>query len=154
MLECILSKYEKSKVDSCCDHGCSLPIDDKLERLILKGDMLEKNMGKKMCDCVIFRENRTIILVELKTKIRRYRDFKEKFANAAEKSLKISKECGEECSIAGIVIMKKKGVKKNIFSIIEHEARPVIHGKKPKIFFGTCGCTLSMVFRKRLRDRA
>lgn len=101
-----------------------------------------------MCDCVIFREDRTIILVELKNSIRHYSDFNEKFSNAGEKALKISNSCKQKFNIAGIVILKKKGVSKAIFRIIEYETRPIISGKRPKVFYGNCGCNLDEILKE------
>lgn len=147
MLECIKSKYGKFKVNGCCDSGCRLRMAGKRGYIILKGEKLYKN-SKKMCDCVIFREDRTIILVELKNSIRHYSDFNEKFSNAGEKALKISNSCKQKFNIAGIVILKKKGVSKAIFRIIEYETRPIISGKRPKVFYGNCGCNLDEILKE------
>ena len=66
-----------------CDENCRINMLRRPRAIVLKGEILDCMRGQKMCDCVIFRDDSKIILVELKSKNIEPRSIREKLTNGA-----------------------------------------------------------------------
>ena len=91
MIDRISSRYGHATIRRC-DEGCRINVARSPRAVILKGERLEETGGKKMCDCIIFRNDTKIILVELKRRSMDPRSVHEKLLNGARAALKIWSE--------------------------------------------------------------
>ena len=82
---CIRDKYRQAEICKCRENT-EIVVDTGTDSVILKGELLVSCLGRprKMCDCVIFREDKKAAIVELKSKRIRWSDLKEKFTNTGE----------------------------------------------------------------------
>lgn len=88
MIDNISSQYAHAAI-KCCDEGCRLNMFRSPKAVILKGELLDSTHMKKMCDCIIFRSDTKIVLVELRHKSIDPRSIHEKLRNGACAAMKI-----------------------------------------------------------------
>lgn len=79
------SEYGHAEIENCCEKT-GITIDKDKALVIFKGELLPPQPGKqKMCDCVIFREDKKVVIAELKSKTSHGHSLLEKFENTCEK---------------------------------------------------------------------
>ena len=78
-------EYGHAEIKNCCEKtGITIDKDENL--VIFKGELLPPQPGKqKMCDCVIFREDKKVVIAELKSRTSNGHNLLEKFVNTCEK---------------------------------------------------------------------
>lgn len=136
LLSKIKNAYPNSQRSTCCENNCKLCISNKINYTILKGDSLVSS--KKMCDCMIFRDDKKIILVELKTKRYNAYDVIEQLTNGGKEALSItSKLGGKNFSIHFLLVIKKRDRKGFAMDILRDRGVN-INGKKYLIKRGKC----------------
>lgn len=120
--------YPNAQRSTCCENNCKLCISNIKNYRILKGDLLVSS--EKMCDCMIFRNDKKIILVELKTtKFNAYKVI-EQLTNAGKKALSITSGCGGKNFTIYYLLVVKKRFRNNIQLEILLRHRININGKK------------------------
>ena len=98
----IKNDYYHAKLNCCSENGCKLKLDGMktTKYVILKGEMLFDN--KKMCDCIIFKNNckirtKTIIgIIELKSNTLNVDNIIEKMDNSSLIALNIKKHYSDD----------------------------------------------------------
>ncbi len=140
-LQKIESKYSKAKI-SCCNERCKIHVDRKHNFIMLKGELLVQSQPEKMCDCIIFQDNKKIALIELKTSSLDVSAILEKLVNSGKKSISIAKSCERHSDFDLFPIL----LAKNYSNYFAHDrlrrSRIKICGKKYVIILGKCGCAL------------
>ena len=102
----IAEKYSRAKVNKCAEQGCKLRTRLGPESLILKGEIVDPS--NKMCDCLVFRSDGKIVLVELKNTIQHVRKIVEKFERSITASLNIAAETDSKVSCVVLVLLTNR----------------------------------------------
>lgn len=84
--------YKYAVEPTCCESKCKLEMDVKGEYVILKGEKMVTQ--GKICDCIIFQNNGTIAMAELKSRSLSVSSIVEKLTNGGNKAVKIATNVG------------------------------------------------------------
>ena len=105
-LDRIAEKYPRARVSKCAEQGCRLGTRSGSEFLILKGEIVDPS--SKMCDCLVFRSDGKIVLVELKNTIQHVGKIVEKFESSITASLNIASETDSKVSCVVLVLLTNR----------------------------------------------
>ena len=64
----IENEYSAAKISCYNGNNCMINVRNDHNFIMLKGELLAKKQPKKMCDCMVFQDNRKIAIIELKSK--------------------------------------------------------------------------------------
>ena len=131
---CIRDKYHQAEICKCRENT-EIVVDTGIDSVILKGELLASCLGRprKMCDCVIFREDKKAAIVELKSKEGiHWSDLKEKFTNTGEEFCFIVKSLELPNFESLSLVLIKKRYKTMEYRILR-DGRITIAGVKHKI---------------------
>ena len=131
----IESLYKNATSRICCDSGCRLRIDVKEGLVILKGENLVSQT--KICDCIIFQNNKKITMVELKSSSLNVSSILEKLTNGGEKSLEIADKVGITEPPLCFILLAKKYSNYFAYDRLIHE-KVEVRTKKYPILLGRC----------------
>ena len=145
MLEAISSLYAHAIVEQCDEH-CRISMGRRPRAVILKGECIDLKNVQKMCDCVIFRDDLKIVLVELKGKNIEPGPIHEKLANAARAALKIWSEVSDKTPTLFFVLAAKSYADHMAYLRISHD-RIAIDGQKYAIRTAKCGCQMAEIIK-------
>ena len=145
MLEAISSSYEHAIVEQC-DERCRISMERRPRAVILKGERIDFKNMQKMCDCVIFRDDLKIVLVELKGKNVEPRSIHEKLENAAHAALKIWSKVSDKTPTLFFVVAAKSYADHMAYLRISHD-RITIGGQKHAIRTAKCGCKMAEIIK-------
>lgn len=147
----IKNTYLDVKKRNCCDNKCKMPLGRIPKHVVLKGELLTKNMPQrpKICDCIVFQSDGRVCvsLAELKfTRITQHDmdDIREKFENAASCAVRILRETGWRATptLIPILLVKSRDV-----SLVKYfESHPITLLDQPHyIQYEKCGSTLRAI---------
>lgn len=110
LLSCIKKKLANAIEKNCSERTCQFKCDGIGTYVILKGEKVRKD--GKMCDCVIFSGESSIlvVVVELKGRTAHSSEIVKKLENGSRSALKILKTCGKgytNATFYPIVLAKK-----------------------------------------------
>ena len=105
-LDRIAEKYRHAKVGKCAEAGCSIRTTSGPEFLILKGEIVDPS--SKMCDCLVFRRDGKIVLVELKNTVQHARKIAEKFEKSIAASFDIASETDSKVNRVILVLLANR----------------------------------------------
>ena len=88
MTDRISSQYAHATI-KCCGEGCRTSMACSPRAVILKGELAKSAGARKMCGCIIFRNDTRIVPVELKHKNIEPRSMHEKLLNGACEAMRI-----------------------------------------------------------------
>ena len=135
----IESKYSTAKI-SCCNERCNIRISDQKNSVMLKGELLSS--GEKMCDCIVFRNDKKIVLIELKSSSLNVGKIIEKFENSGKRSLSIATSIESKSKFTLFFVL----LAKNYSNYSAHDrlrrSRLRINGGRYMIQLGRCGSSL------------
>ena len=141
ILQKIERKYLAAKI-SCCNEKCSIRIGNTHNFVMLKGELLVKTNPEKMCDCIVFQDNKKIAIIELKSSSLDVGKIIEKFVNSGTKSRSIALSFDRTDKFELFFIL----LAKNYSNYFAHDrlrrSKFKIGGKTYGIMLGTCGCEL------------
>ena len=135
----------------CSESGCMLRLDGLRDRVVLKGEELCQD--RKMCDCIIFIVDSSVVIgvAELKSKTIRTSAVADKLANGSEIALDIfEKYAGRRMKLRIYHLLLHSGLDSSERRKIERK-RIKVRGKGYDIITKPCGVHLSAVisqFRK------
>lgn len=152
LLNKIKTTYSEAII-SCCNERCKLYFDEKKNRVMLKGELLVQNRPEKICDCIIFQDDKTISMVELKSKLLNVNKIIAKFENSGKQSACIINSFTHDDDFRMYFILLAKSYKNFIAHEILGKKRININGKKHPIFLGKCKCSLEGIIRKASKRR-
>ena len=142
MLQKIENEYSAAKI-SCCNERCKIRIGHKHNFVMLKGELLAQIQSEKMCDCIIFQDNRKIAIIELKSSSLDAGKIVDKFKNSGKKSMSIAISFDRTSDFELYFIL----LAKNYSDYFAHDrlrrSKLKINGKTYRILFGKCGCKLN-----------
>ena len=141
ILQKIRNKYSQAVI-SCCNEKCKIHVGDKHNFVMLKGELLDETQSEKMCDCIVFQDNKKIAIIELKSKSLHAGDIIKKFVNSGKKSKSIAGSFDPRGNFELTLILLAKEFK-NYFAhdrLRRHKLK--IDGKTHHVRFGKCGCKL------------
>lgn len=145
MLEAISSLYANAIIKQC-DEGCRISMRRRPRTVILKGERIDFGNAQKMCDCMIFRDDLKIVLVELKGKNLEPRSIHEKLDNAARAALKIWSEVSDKSPTLFFVVAAKSYADHMAYLRISRD-RITINGKEHSIRTAKCGCKMAEIIK-------
>lgn len=100
--------YEYAVKPTCCEGTCKLRFNMKEKYVILKGEKLVSQ--GKICDCIIFQNDGTIVMVELKSHSLDVSSIVKQLTNGGNKAAKIAIEAGtNEFNLYFILMAKSFG---------------------------------------------
>ena len=102
----VKNRYKNAVIEKCRDSGCGLQINKKGDFVILKGEKIVPE--SKICDCIIFRNDKKIIIAELKSTSIRVNDVIEKFSNSGKKAREIAADLNNNDTRMYFVLLAKK----------------------------------------------
>ena len=137
----IANKFAFAKIH-CCNERCNIRVNVGKNFVILKGEMIAGTPAEKMCDCIIFLDDKKIVLVELKSRVLEPSKISEKFIKSAEKSISIATSFDRKGTFRLFLILLAKSYSDNSAYDRLRRSKLKIHGKKYHIRFGRCGCSL------------
>lgn len=143
IIQKIKRKYNFAKLD-CCDEQCSLRVDTGKNHVILKGELLTQNQPEKICDCIIFQDDKKIIIVELKSNSIHAGDIKTKFTNSGQKAISMANAL-ESGSFSLFMILLTKSYKNYVAHDRIRRTKINIYGKKYLILPKKCGASLKAI---------
>lgn len=146
MLESISSLYAHAVVERC-DENCRINMLRRPRAIVLKGELLDCMRGQKMCDCVIFRDDSKIVLVELKSKNIEPRSIREKLTNGACAALKIWSEVSGKAPTLFFVVAAKSLSNHAAYLRISRD-RITIGNQKYAIKTVKCGSGIAEIIKK------
>jgi len=109
---------------------------------MLKGELLVQSQSEKMCDCIVFQDNKKIALIELKSNSLEVGKIIEKFVNSGMKSISIAKSFERQSDFELFLILLAKSYHNYFAHDRLRRSRIKICGKRYRIIFGRCGCAL------------
>ena len=145
MLDDISSLYGHAIVGQCDEH-CRMVTGRRPRAVILKGERIDFKNVQKMCDCVIFRDDLKIVLVELKGKNLQPRSIHEKLGNAARVALKIWSEVSDKSPTLFFVVAAKSYADHMSYLRISRD-RITINGQDHPIRTAKCGCKMAEIIK-------
>ena len=145
MLKAISSLYAHAIVEQC-DERCRISMRRQPRAIILKGEWIDFKNVQKMYDCVIFRDDLKIVLVELKGKNIEPRSIHEKLKNAARVALKIWSEVSDKTPALFFVVAARSYPDHMAYDRISRD-RIVIGGQKHPIRTAKCGCKMAEIVK-------
>lgn len=101
----IEKKYEHAVVSACCENNCKLQIGAEGEYIILKGEKLVTQ--GKICDCIIFRNDGTTVMAELKSSSLAVSSIVEQLTNGGKKAVEIAGKSGVSEHSLYFILMAK-----------------------------------------------
>lgn len=108
--------------------------------MILKGEIVDPR--NKMCDCLVFRSDGKIVLVELKSTVQHAQKIAEKFKKSITASLNIASEAGSRPNRVVLVLLAKRHGRTVESHWIKHQR--LKHGNDTyPIHLGSCGDLMS-----------
>ncbi len=137
----IKSKYSIAKI-SRCNEQCKIDVRNKHNFVMLKGESLVQNQPEKMCDCIVFQDNKKIAIIELKTKSLDADKIIDKFTNSGKKSISIATFFDRANKFDLFFILLAKNYGRHAEYQVLHNRTIKIDGKSYKILLKTCGCAL------------
>jgi len=145
MLESILSSYAHAVVERC-DENCRIKMLRRPRAVILKGEHLGGMHGQKMCDCVIFRDDSKIVLVELKSKNIEPGSIREKLTNGARAALEIWSEVSDKAPTLFFAVAAKSFADHAAYIRISRD-RITIDKQRYAIKTTKCGSSIDEIVR-------
>ena len=145
MLEAISSLYAHAIVEQC-DERCRMVTGRRPRAVILKGERIDFKNVQKMCDCIIFRDDLKIVLVELKGKNMGPRPIHEKLENGARTALKIWSRVSGKTPTLFFVVAAKSYPDHMAYLRISRD-RITIGGQKHPIRTAKCGCKMAEIIK-------
>lgn len=143
-LQEIKKKYHHAKI-SCCSEHCNVKIDTKKNHIILKGERLIQKQSRKICDCIIFQNDKKIIVIELKSKSINTSDIHEKLCNGGKESLCILGSSGHKSNFTlYFVLLAQSYTSSSMFQKLR-SYKININGKRHNILAKKCGCSLQSI---------
>ena len=139
----IKRKYNFAKLD-CCDEQCSICIDTAKNYAILKGELLVQTQPEKICDCIIFQDDKKIIIVELKSNSLSVGKIKDKFTNSGKKAVSMASAL-ESSHFSLFMILLAKSYKNYFAQDRIRRIKVNIYGKKYPILPKKCGASLKAI---------
>ena len=146
MLELISSSYAHAVVERC-DENCRINMLRLPRTVILKGERLGGMHGQKMCDCVIFRDDSKIVLVELKSKNIEPGSIREKLTNGAYAALKIWSEVSDKTPTLFFAVAAKSFADHAAYLRISRD-RIIIGKRRYAIKTAKCGSNIAEIVKK------
>lgn len=143
----VLDRIRKTRshamVRRCAQRNCRLVLDGLGNHVVLKGEFICKD--RKICDCIIFVQNRHVIIAiaELKSRVAHSVEILEKLRNGSEIALDILEHCSQahvEFEFYHIVLAKSWSTSE--YRVITNR-KIRVRGKKYSIIPKRCGCSLS-----------
>lgn len=144
-IERIKSDFAHAFRSRCSESGCTLRLDGLSNRVVLKGEELYQD--RKMCDCIIFIVDDSVIIgiVELKSKTVRTSEVADKLINSSEIALDIlEKYADRHMKPIFRHILLHKGLNDSERRKIER-SRINVRGRKYDIITKRCGTSLYML---------
>lgn len=108
----ITDKFAFAKI-SCCNERCKIKTNRDQNFVMLKGERIAGSPPVKMCDCIVFRDDKKIVFIELKSKSLDVSKICEKFTKSAEKSLLIVDSFGQRSNFQLFFILLAKNYSNN-----------------------------------------
>ena len=146
MLEFISSSYAHAVVKRC-DENCRINMLRRPRAIILKGERLGGMHGQKMCDCVIFRDDSKIVLVELKSKNIEPGSIREKLTNGAHAALEIWSEVSDKAPTLFFTVVAKSFADHAAYLRISRD-RITIGNQRYAIKTARCGSSIAEIVKK------
>ena len=143
MIDGISSRYGHAAVKRC-DEGCRINVARSPQSVILKGERLVGTGGKKMCDCIIFRNDTKIILVELKHRNMDPRSIHEKLLNGAYEALRIWSDSTSKKPTLFFVLAAKSFADHAAYIRISRDRIKIQNNSYP-IHTAKCGCNVAEI---------
>lgn len=136
----IARKYPHARINVCAEGGCRPKTKPNSTFLILKGEAVDPH--NKMCDCMMFRRDGKIVLVELKHRVQHVPRILEKFKRSIVASLDIALNAGSKANCITLIL-----VSSHYRNPIEHDriraARLRYGGVIYRIETGRCNGSIS-----------
>ncbi len=145
IVHAIKEKYVHAVVDCCNEHGCNIRIDTGKDSVILKGERLVRARPEKMCDCLVFQNDKKIAIVELKRRSLGVDKIIDKFTNSGKKSIDMARSL-EPGRFSLYMILLAKSYNHSAHEIIR-KSRIWVDGKKHLIRTKKCGDSLKEIIR-------
>ncbi|MDA7949787.1 MAG: hypothetical protein MPJ78_20260 [Hyphomicrobiaceae bacterium] len=136
LLKDLRGQYPHAVAGSCSENNCRLVVGSRKTHVIFNG----KNLGggSKMCDCIIFRNDKKIILVEIKSgKNIDVDEVIRQFTYAGIKSRRIARAYGGRFEIFCLLLVRGQ-VRNHIKRQMLKSARVCICDEALKITQGRC----------------
>jgi len=137
--------YGHAKID-CCNERCSLRVDTGQNFVMLKGELLVKARPERMCDCIVFQDDKKISIIELKGTSLDVSKIKDKFTNSGKAAVRIARCCGSD-NVSLFMVLLAKSYKNYSDRERIRRTRIKVHGQKYPIWTKTCGASLSEITR-------
>lgn len=106
MIRTIKRNYEHALERECCEHGVRIRIQKHPCTAILRGEKLMSRPSPKICDCIVFRGNRSF-LIELKSTHLDYESIVEQFRSGYRKLVCILKSASKKPSDVFFILVAK-----------------------------------------------
>lgn len=104
--------------------------------------MEKNNQPEKMCDCIIFRNDNKIIIVELKSSSLSVGKIIEKFTNSGKKSISLINSLDRTIKFDLFFVLLAKNYSNQSAYLRLRRSVIKIHGKKYPLKLKKCGCFL------------
>ncbi|MDA7940630.1 MAG: hypothetical protein MPJ04_08900 [Nitrosopumilus sp.] len=99
-------RHSRSLAKSCSENNCKLIVGSRKTHVIFKGEKMGDGT-RRMCDCIIFRNDKKIILVEIKSTGNIDMDeIIQQFTNAGTRSLEITKPYRDKFEIFCLLLLR------------------------------------------------
>ena len=146
-LDIVKKQFVNAITRSCEEKGCKLGLENLNEDyIVVKGEKVTKS--EKICDCIIFINDKILSVVELKSKRVHARDIIDKLTSSLSISLKILKDASNktkrqvEFDVYLLVLSKHWSTSE--YRILS-KSRVVVEGKKYYLILKRCGIDLSQI---------
>lgn len=150
VIDSIRADFSDKIIPCCDDNGCTLRLNDLNDYIIMKGERI--CIDRKMCDCIIFKNNNIIIIgiVELKSKNPHVNDIEEKLNNSSAKAIEIFEQyCERNIKFELCHIVLAKRWKPPEYDLIKSK-KIRIRGKRYDIIPKKCGDSFSTLISSLL----
>ncbi len=143
IIQDIKEKYGHAVLD-CCNERCNIRIDTGKSFVILKGEWLVQEQSEKMCDCIVFQNDKKIAIAELKGRSLDADKIIDKFTNSGKKSADIAKSL-ESGKFSLFMILLAKSYKNYSALTRIQRSRIKVHGEKHMVHTKKCGDSLKKI---------
>ncbi len=148
IVSCIKKRFAYAVIKKCSESNCQLKLNGLSNYIVLKGEKICND--RKICDCIIFKENHHIIIavIELKSKNIRASEIREKLTNGREKGLMVLEKCNDNDTIDFFHIVLYKNIRVPEYRVIAAE-KIMINGKRHPVILKKCGESFSKLISDR-----
>jgi len=134
--------YGHARID-CCNERRNVRVDTRQNFVMLKGELLAKTRPERMCDCIVFQDDKKIAIIELKGTSLDVDRIVDKFTNSGKESVRIARSC-ESGDVSLFMALLAKSYKNYAHARIRR-SKIRIHGRRYRILTKACGASLSEI---------